>query len=317
MKMKMLQEFKPQLPLPSLVEQLNRIYHAHEARGYDRMHPEIYAALPATWTQMLSHLPRRRAWRVLDFGCGTGFEASQTLPALDRSLEYLACYDPSPEMLGLCRKRLGGYSQVVFLSDFSEIAAKGPYDLLLTNSLLHHLPSVDSTLAALIPCLSSDAFWLAGHEPSARFYRNPQCCRLLEQYSRQRRWLKYLEPKAYAAKLRRMMGLDPDPVKATTVSAFEQGLFKKMPSETLVSRLVDFNVPHGEDEAREGRGFDYEGLQALWKGQWSLELVKTYSFLGFVKEVSASTRWQREAHQLAVQFPRDGANFCCVWKRIN
>ena len=45
--MKMLQEFEPRLPLfQSLVEQLNRIYHANEARGYDRLHPEIHAALP-------------------------------------------------------------------------------------------------------------------------------------------------------------------------------------------------------------------------------------------------------------------------------
>jgi SAM-dependent methyltransferase len=313
--MKMLQEFEPQLPLQSLVEQLNRIYHATEARGYDRMHPEIHAALPAAWTEMLSHLPRR-TWRVLDFGCGTGFEASQTISALNSSVEFLACYDPSPEMLALCKERLGCHSRV-FTSDFSEIAAHGPYDLLLTNALLHHLPNIESTLATLIPCLSSDAFWLAGHEPSARFYRNPKCCRLLEQYSRQRRWLKYLGPNAYVARLRRMIGIDPDPLKFTTVAAFEQGLFKKMPTEILISRLVDFHVPHSEDEAKEGRGFDYENLQALWKDKWSLELVKTYSFLGFVKEASASSRWQREAHQLAAQFPGDGAHFCCVWKRIN
>lgn len=315
--MKMLQEFEPQLPLQSLVEQLNRIYHASEARGYDRMHPEIYAALPATWTEMLSHLPRQREWKVLDFGCGTGFEASQTLSALNGSVEFLACYDPSPEMLARCKERLGAHSHVTFLSDFSEIAAKGPYNLLLTNSLLHHLPNVESTLAALIPCLIRDAFWLAGHEPSARFYRNPKCCRLLEQYSRQRRWLKYLEPDAYMAKLRRLIGKDPDPLKSTAVAAFEQGLFRKMPTQMLVSRLVDFNVAHSEDEAKAGRGFDYEDMQALWKDKWSLELVKTYSFLGFVKESSASSRWQRKAYQLAAQFPCDGANFCCVWKKIN
>ena len=114
-----------------------------------------------------------------------------------------------------------------------------------------------------------------------------------------------------------MLGIDPDPLKSTIAAAFEQGLFKKMPTEILVSRLVDFHVPHSEDEAKDGRGFDFENLQALWKDKWSLELVKTYSFLGFVKEASAPSRWRREAHQLAAQFPRDGAHFCCVWRRIN
>jgi SAM-dependent methyltransferase len=315
--MDMLHEFEPQLPLQVLVEELNKIYHATEARGYDRMHPEIHASLPARWTEMLSRLPHRETWKVLDFGCGTGFEASQTLLALNGNVERLTCYDLSPEMLARCRRRIGSSPNVSFLSEFSEIAASGPYDLLLTNSLLHHLPNVESTIAALIPCLSSDAYWLAGHEPSARFYRNDKCCGTLKQYSRQRRWLKYLEPRAYIGTLRKLARLDPDPLKATTRAAFKQGLFKKMPTEILVSRLVDFHVAHSEDEANDGRGFDYEDLRALWKGKWSLELVKTYSFLGFVKEASASRRWQRKARQLATEFPNDGANFCCVWKRIN
>ena len=315
--MTMIQEFEPQLPLKPLVEQLNRIYHATEARGYDRTHPEIHVALPPIWAEMLSYLPRRKAWRILDFGCGTGFEASQTLSTLNRSIESLTCYDLSPEMLAHCKQRLGARPNVTFLSDFSQIVANGPYDLLLTNALLHHLSNVESTLAALMPCLSSDAYWLAGHEPSARFYRNPRCNQTLERYSRQRRWRKYLEPNSYVAKFRRTIGIDPDPLKATAIAAFEQGLFKKMPTEMLVSRLVDFHVAHSEAEATDGKGFDYENLQALWKGNWSLELVKTYSFLGFVKEASTSRRWQREARRLADQFPRDGASFCCVWKRIN
>lgn len=315
--MEMLQEFEPQLPLQSLVERLNRIYHANEARGYDRMHPEIHGVLPPTWMEMLSQLPQRETWNVLDFGCGTGFEASQIMSALNGSVGFLACYDPSPEMLAVCKKRIGHHSNVLFLSRFSDIAAKGPYDLLLTNSLLHHLPNVDSTLSDLMPCLKSHAFWIAGHEPSARFYQNPKCCEMFEQYSRQRRWQKYLAPNAYVAKLRRVIGIDPDPLKCTAVAAFEQGLFGKMPTEILVGRLVDFNVAHGADEAKQGRGFDYENLQVVWKDKWSLEFVKTYSFLGFVKEASVSSRWRQKARQLAAQFPHDGANFCCVWKRIN
>jgi Methyltransferase domain len=281
------------------------------------MHPEIHTALPATWAEMLSLLPRQRSWKVLDFGCGTGFEAWQTVSELKSSVESIVCYDPSPEMLAHCKERVGDHLNAVFLSDFAEIAARGPYDLLLTNSLLHHLPDVESTLAALRPCLSRDAFWLAGHEPSARFYRNSQCCQMFERYSRQRRWLKYLQPSAYVMKLRQMISIDPSPLRSTTLAAFELGLFKQMPSELLVSRLVDFNVAHSEDEMRNGRGFDYENMQALWRDQWSLQFVKTYSFMGCVKEASVSSRWRQEALELAARFPRDGAIFCCVWKRIN
>lgn len=313
----LLQPFEPQLPLQSLVEQVNRIYHALEAQDYDRLHPEIFSVLPETWQEMLSKLPKRNSWRILDFGCGTGFEANQVASVLEDRIGRLTCYDLSPEMLAICKERLGSNPQVLFTSNAAEIAVHAPYDILLTNSLLHHLPDVNLTIQTLLPSLTTDAFWLAGHEPSARFYQNPHCCVVLNQYMRRQRWARLAEPVSYLRKLKQLIGIETDPLRMTGVAAYRQGLFMKTPSRFAIDRLVDFHVPHSVEEASAGRGFNFRQLEAMWRNEWSLEWTRTYSFMGHVKESSLSGRWQQKARELAECFPDDGANFCCVWKRRN
>ena len=311
-----LQPFEPQLPLLLLVERVNQIYHAHEAQDYDRLHPEIFSLLPEMWQDMLSKLPTWNSLKILDFGCGTGFEANQVILTLGNNIERITCYDLSSEMLSMCKKRLGGNPKIRFTSNVPEIAAHAPYDVLLTNSLLHHLPDVDSTIQSLLPFLTADAFWLAGHEPSARFYQNSQCSALLNEYMGHQRWARLADPVSYFRKLKQVAGIESDPLRITGVIAYKEGLFRKIPSRVAIDRLVDFHVPHSSQEASTGRGFDFRRLEDEWRNDWSLEWTRTYSFMGHVKELALPRRWQQKARRLAECFPNDGANFCCIWKRI-
>src|SRR5690348_14835994 len=109
-----LSPYEPQISLTSLVEDVNKIYHSFDAKHYDREHPEIHQQLPAIWAEMIEQLPESSAWRVLDFGCGTGFEAEQVLKQLGSKMEALVAYDPSPEMLAKCKERLRAFSRVHF-----------------------------------------------------------------------------------------------------------------------------------------------------------------------------------------------------------
>jgi SAM-dependent methyltransferase len=308
-----LAKFEPQIPLTPLVEQINNIYHSFDATIYDREHPEIHELLPSIWAEMISILPPRTGWRVLDFGCGTGFESIQLLRALSDRVRKLVCYDPSKEMLGQCRSQLRGVPAALFSSRFEELENLGPFDLLLTNSLLHHLPEIRRTMDSLLPILTSDSIWLAGHEPSARFYRNDRCVRFLGQFAQHHKWSRFFKGKSYISKLRNTFR--PNPVHATAEAAFRRGLFKKKPSSLIIDRIVDFHVPHSVDEVADGRGFDFEQMRVDFAKDWQLSWVKTYSFLGPFKPSDAPKRWLRRSHELAERYPNDGANFCAVWFR--
>jgi len=318
---KILAPYQPQLPTEELVLEVNRLYHAVEAQDYDDRHPEVHGQLPPIWKEMADYAAKTaevKEWRILDFGCGTGFEAEQLIRYLPQgSIAQLTCYDPSPEMLDRCRAKITPlFSDTVFVSDLSSQSDdQQPYNLLATNSLLHHLPNPLGTINHLLPQLTENVLWLAGHEPSSRFYKNAECARLYENFSQQKQWSRFLSVENYFTKAKQLVGLRSNPSKEAAKAAFHKGLFKQQPSPFVVGRLVDFHVAHSLEEASQGRGFDFKSMQQEFADSWQLEWVKTYSFMGSSYEQDLSSRWSDASREMAQKFPDDGANFCTVWRR--
>jgi SAM-dependent methyltransferase len=315
----LLAPYRPRLPLPHLVVEVNRIYHAFEARDYDSRHPEVHRQLPALWHEMvgvaLAHLGDV-PWRVLNIGCGTGFEAGHLLRNLPPGrLEHLTCYDPSPEMLARCRATIGPRCpQAVFTSEARDLR-RHTYNVLATNSLLHHLPAPVALSYSLLPLLDRGAVWLAGHEPSQRFHLNPACVAAHTTFLRERRWRKFLSPTRYVVRMRQALGLASDPPRQTAREAWRRGLFERPPTASAIGLLVDFHVAHSGSEAAAGRGFDLHHLQQQMQRAWQRVWHTTYGFMGPWYEGDLPPRWQRTSRDLARRYPDDGANFCTVWRR--
>jgi 2-polyprenyl-3-methyl-5-hydroxy-6-metoxy-1,4-benzoquinol methylase len=312
--------YVPRKPLEDLVIELNKLYHKHESATYDDSHPEVHEQLPSLWQAMLEVVAAdgTSPARVLDYGCGTGFEAEQIIRTLgaDR-VAAITCYDTSAAMLDKCREKISRlFPGAVYSTDLDEaLEAGAPYNLLATNSLLHHLPSPASTIRALSPALAPDTRWILGHEPSCRYYRSAACLSLLEEYQQERRIGKYLRPRNYWAGLKRVIRPADDPGLQAARDAVAMGLFERKPPSSLIGRFVDFQVAHSAAEAESGRGFDIDELQASLADSWRVCWFRSYSYMGQFYEGSLPRRWQDRCRELAAGLPRDGANFCCVWRR--
>jgi trans-aconitate methyltransferase len=318
----LLEPYQPKLPLDDLVVEVNKLYHSFEAQSYDVRHPEVHQQLPPLWQEIIKSLIEQQKsttkWRILDFGCGTGFEAEQLIQNLPQgSIAQLICYDPSTEMLERCRSRIAPlFPEAIFCCDLKTIPdSNESYNLLATNSLLHHLPNFITTINSLLPLLSKDAVWLSGHEPSSRFYKNVECTKMYEQFLQERRIKKFLSPENYIRRIKRIFKLEIDPANETAKEAFYKGLFQTRPPVFVIGRLVDFHVAHSIDEAASGRGLDFESMQTEFAGTWKLTWVKTYSFMGSFYEQNLPQKWLESCGEIAYNFPHDGANFCSVWRR--
>lgn len=306
--------FGPRKGLSELVVEVNRIYHAFEATSYDDEHDEIGDQLPELWRGLLAHpgLAGTTRWTVLDFGSGTGFAAEQVLAGYGERIEHLTCFDLSPEMLARGKERLQRFAGKI---DSTTTLPTTPerYNLLITNSVLHHLPDLDATLRTLEPLLTPDAWWINGHEPSARFYRNPECVANLAAFRQQRNWRKYFNPGRYIAKLKTIIA--GDIFTRTAARTLEVGLFERIPTPLAINRIVDVGVAHNTVEAAAGRGLDAHALAANWVGRWHLENLRSYSFMGDAYEARLPQRWQAVAADLRQRFPADGAQYAALWRR--
>lgn len=322
-----LKPYQPQLAINELIVEVNKLFHEFEAKDYDERHPEIHQQLPPIWEEIIGkvrNIAEESVWHILDFGCGTGFESEQIVRNIPQEkIAKLICYDPSPEMLAYCRKRIAPiFPMAIFTSDLNSISSdESHYNLLVTNSLLHHLPDPLNTINRLLPMLSPDAIWIAGHEPSSRFYKNAECLKIYNDFQQESKWRKFLSLKTYLSKLKKLVGLTTNPVqtnplKDTAEEAFHRGLFKKQPPILIIDRIVDFHVAHSFEEADSGRGFDFEIMQQYLIDQWQIIWVKTYSFMGSYYEGELSPKWSRLCSKISQKFPKDGANFSTVWKRI-
>jgi SAM-dependent methyltransferase len=315
-----LKKYGPRQPLPVLVAELNRLYHEHEAPGYERTHPEIFEQLPPIWREMLQlvdvHLGGQKL-RILDFGCGTGFEAKQCLAeiGIDR-IERMVCYDPSPDMLARSRQSLAPWSErLEFLENLKDLQAEaGPFNVLLTNSVLHHMIDPVSVIRDITPLLSADAVWLSGHEPSRRLFRNPECRSALRRFRAYDRWRRFLSPRRCVRRLLRWARVREFPEDYAARRSTELAMFERRPPARLVSSLVDFHVVVTEIQPV-GFGLDFHELQAAFSGQWTLLWNRTYSFLGPHYAGALPEGWRQVERRLAQAHPQDGGNCSLVWRR--
>ncbi|MBX3448169.1 MAG: methyltransferase domain-containing protein [Planctomycetaceae bacterium] len=309
----------PRKPLAEIVVTLNLWYHEYEAQAYDGRHPEIFDSLPDVWQTMTALAVERlgsRPLRVLDFGCGTGFATGVVLSSLKDQVREVVCHDLSPAMLERCRARFSTEPRVRTAATVSELARDGEhFDLLVTNSLLHHLPSPVEVFEPLTSCLARDAVWITGHEPSRRFLLNPVCQQLLDEYRASQRWQRFLSPSRIVRRLARASGFHPSPAARTAERAWSSGLFDQRPTPQAISELVDLHVPVSSEQALTGRGFDPTDVGNSWPRGWNRLWLTTYNFMGPHPETGLSRHWRDRCADLQRQFPLDGANFCAVWQR--
>ena len=320
--LKKLQKWGPQLPLDELIVQVNTIYHSFEATTYDQRHPEVHQQLPPIWKDMLTHaskLVESGKLHILDYGCGTGFEAEQLLENIPHNrIGSLVCFDSSPEMLSICQHKIQKlFAPTLFFDNLKEIPDSFKYNVLLTNSLLHHLPNPLESIASIDDFLDEGCVWCAGHEPSKRFYKNNSCIELLAEYNRVRLLRKCFNPLEVFRKISQRILREEGVCEQTAQESFRKNLFAHRPPSQIIGLLVDYHVAHSATEAHEGRGFCAKEMSQKLEGKWRLSWWKTYSFMGPFNEIGLNKKWENKVASIAKEYPYDGANFCGVWKRFN
>jgi ubiquinone/menaquinone biosynthesis C-methylase UbiE len=298
---------------------------------YDEHHPEINVEEITRLKRFLtSILPvyKSNKLHIVDIGCGTGYLTQIVLEicqSSNRISPYLLCLEPSKDMLSICKRRLKDYSNVIFIAgNIDELISRTLYnqhfDIVLTSSLLHHIPNIYMFGKKVPRLLSPNGHWLMLHEPSAAFYTNHFLL------SAENRYKQVFRLRAHILRKIKQWDRDstaesqtrnsPHILDLTSQVLKERGI---TPSTSLDRRevrgLIDIHTlnPHLGGFNIGYNGFDKHQLQTAYS-QFGMDLVhyESYMHLGLIKKKGSMTRALEYAFQKL--WPNDGLLFSAIWQ---
>lgn len=301
----------------ALVLRVNELFHDLEGAEYANIHPEIFAVELNRWNALLAlHLPDapHPPLHCVDVGCGTGFVSELILNHLQTG-DALVCADISEIMLEICRNAFAGNDRGVAvetlkLRDESIGLPDASVDVVMLNSVLHHVPDSQRFLAELVRILKPGGIVMIGHEPNARFWQSRF---LRTQY----RVLHVLVPKRLAATILKKTWLYGAAVKPKPDVFLDklnglllaEGAIAAPLTRTDVSQLIDIHSPTAGG-IRTDEGFDpYTLFDGLPMENLAIE---TYNHLSKMSDASFLKPY---GWLLGRLLPRHGATFFLVTRK--
>lgn len=133
--------------------------------------PEKIARTRRIADAIADQVPLDPAWRVLDYGCGTGLLAW----SLAEHVAHVTLADTSDGMLEVARTGAARDPErfTVVRLDLTESPAPEPYDLIVSAMALHHIPETEAVLVAFRDALMPGG-WVAladlDADPHNRFH---------------------------------------------------------------------------------------------------------------------------------------------------
>lgn len=260
---------------------------------------------------------------ILNVGCGAGFDLEVLREVFsNEEVKKVVCCDISADMQAIARQKANGYPCRFVLAKVDEALVYGPYDLVVTHAMVHHVADLASFLSTINRAVVPGGAYVMGHEPNSRFWLNTECQSQLNRMrtteSRRRRMRKYLKPSSYIFKAARMLGVSADDSLEERINRIlrMRHQFKSDLTPQEIRRLVDVHVPDwfGGNFKIGFDGFDLDQLRSEFLRGFKLAWVGTSGYLG--ETCSASDlpeRWQKVDRQLAEKYPLDGSNFSAFW----
>lgn len=312
-----------------LVQRVNEVYHDVEGAAYQNLHPEIFAEEAHRWTGLAGrYLTGETAITVLDIGCGTGFVGQQFGSRL-RPIDQLICADVSSAMLRVAESNLAKLQcekQFIKLDDKTLPLESLSCDIITMNSVVHHVPDLQTAFGEIARILRPGGRVLIGHEPSKAYYEDARLRRIASIAS----WL-FAPRQAIGSLLRRIGLIDAvrsllrplgsrDREYGRTLDEVNrilqaEGAIEKPLTQDQLTEIVDIHSPTAGG-FHAGRGIDLPQLAQTYLPGFIVESFQTYNHLGDgLSRRNRLTRWADA--RLAGRHPHHGATLMAVLRKAS
>jgi ubiquinone/menaquinone biosynthesis C-methylase UbiE len=298
---------------------VNVAFHRFESEHYDELHQDMWRSLPRQ-VHLLAEdclgagAPERI--RMLDIGCGTGLATDSLLKTpLGASIENIDLLDTSAEMLSRAQARRQGWNKPgeAIEALVENLVGRKRYNLIITSSVLHHVPDLASFLNAVTALQQEEpsALFLHLQDPNRDSMDDPQLMQRMASSASARKapeWFARLNPRRVVGRLLREIKGEQgqDYISKTNQELIRNGFLRSALTTAEIFAITDIH-------AREGEGISIHQMKALLPG-YALLSTRSYGFFGALSSELTPAQ-QAEEERLIREKALNGFHVEAAWRR--
>lgn len=297
---------------------VNVTFHRFESEVYDEGHRDMWESLPRQVELLASSclkdgVPERI--RMLDIGCGTGLATDCLLrSALGPRIQQIDLLDTSTAMLVRAGKRREQWNRPgdAIEGIVEDLPAGKTYDLIITCSVLHHVPDLPSFLRA-VAGLQRDlpgALFLHLQDPNGDFPDDPKQVERFAEYNSIHlpEPLSRFKPGRILARLKRELTGEQgqDYISKTNRELIQEGVVSKPLTVDEIFSITDIHVRDG--------GISIERMKP-WLPDYQLVTHRSYGFFGVLRS-TLPPDLQRREDQYIEAGEKNGGHVAAAWRRM-
>ena len=296
---------------------VNVTFHRFESEVYDEAHRDMWDSLPQQVELLAScclKYPVPEHIRMLDIGCGTGLATDCLLrSSLGSRVTEVDLLDTSPAMLARAQKRREQWNRPGAATEgiVENLPAGKTYDLIVTCSVLHHVPDLSSFLKAVAGLQKNvpGALFLHLQDPNGDFLDDPQRAERAAEYKpiQVPDTIARFKPGRILARLKRELKGEQhqDYISKTNRELIEKGFISNPLTVDEIFSITDIHVRDG--------GISI-GRMTPWLPDYQLVTHRSYGFFGALRS-SLPPHLQRREDQYIEAGEKTGGHVAAAWRR--
>jgi SAM-dependent methyltransferase len=298
-------------------QSVNVQFHDFESEIYDQAHRDMWESLPRQFELLVEDWLRRdpripAEIRLLDIGCGTGLASDCLLKtAIGNRIKTIDLLDTSRSMLRQAAKRASRWKtpSVCHEGLLSALPPGSRYELIVTCSVLHHVPNLPAFLGAVRDLQAAGGVFLHLQDPNADFLGDPELRQRTAQASGLpfTAWSRRFAPRRIFGRIRRELTgkQGQDYLSKTNRALLGKGIVATPLSVQEIFSITDIHAQNGE-------GISISSMES-WLPDYECLSRRSYAFFGRLPG-ALPKRWRRAEEDLIARQALNGLHIAAAWK---
>jgi 2-polyprenyl-3-methyl-5-hydroxy-6-metoxy-1,4-benzoquinol methylase len=296
---------------------VNISFHNFDAEVYDQEHSNMWESLPREFDRLVTDCIAVSNigddLRLLDIGCGTGLASDCLLRTeLGTRIKSIDLLDTSPAMLKQVAERAKRWNvPVSIIEGLIDAVPKGKkYSLIVTCSVLHHIPDVPDFLRTIRTLQSDGGMYLHLQDPNGDYSTDPEYLQRVARVETRKILsgsISRFTPKRLLGRIcRELSGKQHHSYcDKTNRALLESGVIQSPLSVAEIYSITDIHVA-------DGAGISIQKMK-YWMQGYELISARSYAFFGKLWS-DLCPNFRKLEEELAEKNALNGMHLGAAWK---